>query len=217
MPEASVVFSSTIRGTGTQTCVQIRRHTSQFPMPKDFAKKKAPSRAATRHKPKSSVPGWVWLFTGTILGAFIMFLVRLSEMPSDPATAGSAKQSAAVSKPEEKEEPRFDFYHLLKENKVPVPEVEPNSRPASATPAEPEQYVLQVASFKASDDAEQLRAELILLNLDAHIETAKVRNGETWHRVLVGPFDSRSQLAKARSILVSNRLEALVLKRSAKG
>lgn len=186
-------------------------------MSKDFAKKKTSSRSATRNKPKSSVPGWVWLFTGTVLGAFIMFLVRLSEMPADSAPATESEPTTAAIKEEEKEQPRFDFYKLLKETKVPVPEVEPERKPTAKTPTEPEQYVLQVASFKAAGDAEQLRAELILLNLDAHIETAKVRNGETWHRVLVGPFDSRSKLAKARSILASNRLETLVLKRPAKG
>lgn len=184
-------------------------------MPKDFAKK-SPRRAATRNKPESKVPGWVWLFTGAILGAFIMFLVRLSEMPAGESTTRSPKtESTAKSDPAKKEQPRFDFYNLLKESEVSVPQAE--KKLPVAVPTEPQQFILQVASFKDASDAEQLRAELILMNLEAHVETAKVRNGETWHRVLVGPFDSRSKLAKARSILVSNRLEALVLKRAPQG
>lgn len=141
-----------------------------------------------------------------------MFLVRLSEMPvSDQPEETSASVPTAQ---EQKEQPRFDFYTILKESKVPVPVVEPSP---GAKPPPNEQYVLQVASFKKASDAEQLRAELILLNLEATVETAKVRNGEVWHRVLVGPFGSRSNLAKARSVLVSNNLEALVLKRATKG
>ena len=70
-----------------------------------------------------------------------------------------------------------------------------------------------MASFKSKNDAEHLRAQLILLNLTAQTERAKVRNGGVWHRVLVGPFTSRSKLAKARSTLLSNNHEALVLKR----
>ncbi|MFT5084484.1 MAG: cell division protein FtsN, partial [Lentisphaeria bacterium] len=76
-----------------------------------------------------------------------------------------------------------------------------------------DQFILQVASFKSLKDAERVRAELILLNLEAKTETAKVRNGETWHRVLVGPFESHSKLSKARNMLLTNRYEALVLKK----
>jgi cell division protein FtsN len=184
-------------------------------MPKDFAKK-SPRRAATRNKPESRVPGWVWLLTGAVLGAFIMFLVRLSEMPAGKSTRAPEPPTATkATNPAKKEQPRFDFYNLLKESEVPVPQAE--EKQSATVAAEPQQFILQVASFKDARDAEQLRAELILLNLEAHVETAKVRNGETWHRVLVGPFESRSRLAKARSILASNRLEALVLKRSPQG
>ena len=73
--------------------------------------------------------------------------------------------------------------------------------------------MLQVASFKNNSDAERVRAELILLNLNASIETATVSNGKTWHRIIVGPFTNRSKLSKARSTLISNRYEALVLKK----
>lgn len=182
-------------------------------MSKDFAKRDR-SRAATRPKPQSKVPGWVWLFTGTVLGAFIMFLVRLSEMPTSDQPEETSTPATASQEQKQKEQPRFDFYTILKESKVPVPVIEPSP---TAPPSPEEEYVLQVASFKKVGDAEQLRAELILMNLEATVETAKVRNGEVWHRVLVGPFGSRSNLAKARSILVSNDLEALVLKRAPRG
>ncbi len=180
-------------------------------MSKDFAKKTRP-RAATRTKPQSKVPGWVWLFTGTALGAFIMFLMRLSELPASEDSAADTT-TKVPSESSDDQQPRFDFYKLLKESEVPVPVYEPEES-AETAPEQLSQYLLQVASFKAAEDAEQLRAELILLNLTAHVETAKVRNGETWHRVIVGPFESRSKLAKARSILVSNKFEALILKRA---
>lgn len=170
------------------------------------------TRGASRASNPSRVPGWVWLFTGAVLGAFVMFLIRLAEVPPGGGAGTETAASAPAKAPEEQKQPRFDFYKILKETEVPVPTVEHDDAPVAA--ADTSQYILQVASFKGMDDAEQLRAELILLNLDAQVETARVRNGETWHRVLVGPFESRSKLAKARSILVSNRLEALVLKRS---
>lgn len=165
---------------------------------------------ATRHAEPSRVPAWVWLFTGAVLGAFIMFLMRLSEIEPSGKTASDTDPGAGRESQPQK--PRFDFYDLLKETHIPTTppgDTSTSSRP----PAVKQEYLLQVASFKSAADADQLRAELILLNLDAYIENAVIRNGETWHRVLVGPFTSKSKLAKARSILLSNRHEALVLKR----
>ncbi|BFM18319.1 SPOR domain-containing protein [Maricurvus nonylphenolicus] len=180
-------------------------------MSKDFAKK--PKKQAPPPKPKSQVPGWVWLFTGTVLGAFIMFLAHLSGIT--PAVEQPAKTVAkAEPKPEKTiPKPRFDFYKLLKESEVPVPEVD-NTAPTNA-PVDNLEYILQVGSFKRAADADRLRAELILMNLDTQIEKVTVRNGEVWHRVLVGPFQNRSKLAQARSTLVSNDINPLLLKRKA--
>ena len=190
-------------------------------MTQDFAKKPRPAakpkskRPAANNKrpaPKSQVPGWVWLFTGTVLGAFIMFLAYLSGItPSQPGittppVAEKAQPKAEVPKP------RFDFYQLLKETEVVVKDV-PVHTPQEKAAAEAQEFVLQVGSFKKSGDADRLRAELILMNLDAQVETVTVRNGETWHRVLVGPYQSQSKVAKARSTLVSNDIKPLLMKR----
>lgn len=170
------------------------------------------SNTRKNHEP-SRVPAWVWLFTGAVLGAFIMFLTRLSEIQPDQGKSNSSPKESA----KESQKPRFDFYSLLKETEVPTPKAAKpkTSQPQKISPKQ--EFLLQVASFQSMKDADQLRAELILLNLDAYTERAKIRNGETWHRVIVGPFTSKSKLSKARSILLSNRHEALVLKRSPQG
>ncbi len=167
------------------------------------------SSHAVRNSNQHGIPAWVWLFTGAILGAFVMFLLHLSEV--SPRDTGNDTQ-----KPEqaEKQKPRFDFYELLKESDIPIlTESEPNTNEQPLQSGPEVEYLLQVASFKSKEDAEQLRAQLLLLNLTAYTENAKIRNGETWHRVLVGPFKSKSKLSKARSTLLSNHHEALVLKR----
>lgn len=182
-------------------------------MARDYAKKKPPQASKRRVEPR--VPAWVWLFTGAVLGAFIMFLMRLADMAP---TATEEKQkvnkaSTAKTQPSE-QKPRFDFYDLLKEANVPTPRPSPASQGDKPTTQAPEtEYVLQVASFKSKEDAEALRAQLILLNLEATVQDATVRNGETWYRVLAGPYQSRSRMSKARSTLISNKYEALVLKR----
>ncbi|MFL0810368.1 MAG: SPOR domain-containing protein [Agarilytica sp.] len=164
-----------------------------------------------RPQPSSQVPAWVWLFTGAVLGAFVMFLLHLSEIK--PGSSEQANNKASAPAKEEKQKPRFDFYELLKESDIPILKSTDKERTPAQKAAAKHEYILQVASFKAKDDAERLRAELLLLNLEAYTEDAKIRNGETWYRVLVGPFTSTSKMSKARSILLSNRHEALVLKR----
>jgi len=178
----------------------------------DMPRKATTKRAATRRKPARSeprIPAWVWLFTGAILGAFIMFLVHLSKQTNTRVNPASVAEKKPTPKPEPK--PKFDFYELLKEQEVETPSSRPP--PKKAAPTEYTEYMLQVASFKNNSDAERVRAELILLNLNASIETATVSNGKTWHRIIVGPFTNRSKLSKARSTLISNRYEALVLKK----
>lgn len=163
---------------------------------------------------QSKVPGWVWLFTGTILGAFIMFLMRLSELqPSAPDTRRSAAAGAASEA--EPRQNRYDFYKMLKDTEVPVTASKPASLPQKAP--DDSHYLLQVASFRSASDAEQVRAEMLLLNLSARVETAKSDTGSTWHRVIVGPFDSRSQMAKAQSTLYDNRYAPMLLKRKRAG
>ncbi|UTF61668.1 SPOR domain-containing protein [Gilvimarinus sp. DA14] len=195
-------------------------------MTRDYAKKKRP--AAKKAAAKPQVPWWVWLFIGSMLGAFIMFLVYLagvspSQQALAPRQAAPAPQAtAAEPEPVEQEKndlpkPRFDFYKLLQESEVIVPATEPVETSQSATQEPAVEYLLQVGSFRNAEDADNLRAQLILLNLDARTEDVTIRNGERWHRVVVGPFDNQSRLAKARSTLVSNRYNALVLKRNPEG
>ena len=199
--------------------------------------KAAPKAKKTRRAPEppvKSIPGWMWLVVGLAMGAFVMFLVRLADVDTvEPASVAAPKAAPevkattrvappkAAAKPQAKpqaqaqpakaepQKPRFDFYHMLKENEVPV--AAPRGGETAAKPKPERIFILQVASFKKAEDAEQLRVELLLLNLDARTEEVKVRNGEIWHRVLTGPFKSRSQLAKARSTLISNGHQALVM------
>jgi cell division protein FtsN len=109
--------------------------------------------------------------------------------------------------------PRFDFYKLLQESETIVPATETinDDKPAQEQTTE---YILQVGSFPRVEDADKLRAQLILLNLDANIERVEIRKGEVWHRVVVGPFKNQNDLTSARSQLVKNEYNALVLKRA---
>jgi cell division protein FtsN len=72
------------------------------------------------------------------------------------------------------------------------------------------QFFLQAGSFRRKDDANSLRAQIILLGQSVQVESGTVRD-ETWYRVLVGPFASREQLGSAQKNLASHGYSNLLL------
>ena len=168
------------------------------------------------------------MLTGFALCAFIVFLMHLADLPvktppkladasphNEQTKSSSPTNGPATGEPEPpSQKPRYDFYRLLKENQAPVPaktESPGNTNPPIASNVDGS-FILQVASYKTPEDADQLRAKLLLLNLDAKVETVTLRNADVWHRVLIGPIKGHAELTKARTILSENKYEALVLK-----
>lgn len=89
-------------------------------------------------------------------------------------------------------------------------EVPPPAPPVIASAPLTTQFFLQAGSFRQRADADTLRAQIILLGQNVRVESGKVRD-ETWHRVLVGPFASREQLAAAQKTLAGNGFSNLLL------
>jgi len=191
-------------------------------MTQDFAKKKS-TRAKTTKKPtkrrtnsrkpiantNKKAPAWAWLLIGLFLGGFIVFLVHLTNNSVKKSSKTTAEKAV---KQKEKSQVEFDFYTILKEQ-----EVEVSAEVIANTPVnEPVEYLLQVGSFKKPTDADRLRAQLILLSLDVHTEKVVNKQQQQWHRVIVGPYQSRSKLSKAQSILASNEIKTLLIKRKLK-
>lgn len=186
-------------------------------MTQDFAKKKRASssqktpRKNSRRKPatkRPKAPTWAWLVIGLLLAALVTLLIYLANQPrTSEATEAVATQDTGEKKPPQ---PRFDFYRILKEQEV---EVRDRSDEITGTLPDNLTYYLQASSLRSRDDADKLRAQLLLQNLEAFVETTTTSKGETWHRVIVGPYKSRSKAAKARSILASKKLSPLLLKR----
>ncbi len=178
-------------------------------MSRDFAKKsRAPARRTSTDN--GPTPPWLWFVAGLVLGAFTASLYFIKNPVTTPAPKEEPKPKVVENKTPK---PRFDFYKLLQESEtiVPASETINEEKPAQEQSTE---YILQVGSFPRAEDADKLRAQLILLNLDATIEKVEIRKGEVWHRVVVGPFNNQNALTTARSQLVKNEYNALVLKRA---
>lgn len=196
-------------------------------MPRDYK-----SRAATRRKPKrKNAPGWVWLLAGLLVGLFVAFLVYLkTDAGSETSTVASLstetvsvppagtdvrdvrKETAKPIPPPPK--PRFDFYTILPQLEVVVPEEEiTGSKKQGVRQVEkPGTYLLQAGSFRSYDQADKLKAQLALLGLRTSIQSAAINAKETWHRVRVGPFDDLDELHAVRVQLAAHDIQAILIR-----
>ena len=181
----------------------------------------------TRRK-SSGPPAWVWSAVGLLIGLFVAFLVYLQMRPQTetpvprPAPLDIPSEQDARDVRKKKSEPvppppkpRFDFYDLLPEMEVIVPEQELQGEP---TPEgvkkveEPGTYLLQAGSFRNHEQADQLRARLALLGLETSIQTISVNDQKTWHRVRVGPYRNLTDLNRARALLKKNGVDAILIR-----
>lgn len=174
-------------------------------MTHDFAK-----RLSSVNPQTSSVPGWVWFLTGLVAGIFVSFLAYLWKfVPSDPQTTDIIELPKA--EPDQiVEEMQFDFYDLFPKSEVPIVE-EYNLEGLRVESEGPFAYLLQAGSFRDPNEADRLRAELILLGMEVFVKEIKV-DGNRWHRVMVGPLDTDLALNRAQDKLAEAAIESIPLK-----
>lgn len=73
-------------------------------------------------------------------------------------------------------------------------------------------YLLQAGSFRRTQDAEALRAELGLLGIEANIQRVELPGGETWHRVRIGPYSALGRVNEVRARMASQNIESILLR-----
>ena len=105
---------------------------------------------------------------------------------------------------------RFEYYNILPGNESKVTEQEIKQLNNDAQPKEA--YFLQVGAFKTEQEADNVKAKLALLGLEAIIQTATTPDHGVLHRVRVGPYADTSQLTKTRSDLVENGFKPDLIK-----
>jgi cell division protein FtsN len=112
------------------------------------------------------------------------------------------------------EKTRFEFYEMLPGNEEPVTEIELEK--AAEQPTLKDKYYLQVGSFKDTEDAENLKAKLAMLGMEAYVQSADLSEKGMWHRVRVGPFTKIDTIKKTRSSLLQSGIKANLIKIHAK-
>jgi cell division protein FtsN len=186
----------------------------------------------SRNKP---LPGWVWMLTGVALGLIVAFFVYLDsrrvikETRSNVfTTQGELQQNTVDQEQSPPTKRKFDFYTLLPELEVLVPESSRQEPYPSASPGtrsaevpQPDKkepmvstpstaYLLQVGSFQKHGEADSLKAQLALLGVESNIQTVNV-DKSTWHRVRVGPYRDRQRLNQIRVKLRKNNIDSMLM------
>jgi len=82
---------------------------------------------------------------------------------------------------------------------------------AAAPSAEGPHYVIQAGAFLGSNEAEALKAKIALTGQVARVEVAQI-NGNTVHRVRMGPYPNAASLAEAKSALAAHGIDAQAIK-----
>ncbi len=166
-------------------------------------KKRTSTKSATKTSPGKS--HWPWFFSGLISGLFVALIGFLGFFGTGSLQNINNTISSldAISGDPNDEGTDFGFYTRLSEAEVVVdvvavelqPEIEEN----------PNIYRVQAGSFNVLGDAEKLRAEIILIGLDASISQAEVL-GQTMYRVQAGPFVGNASADDAVDLLARNNL-----------
>ncbi|MFK7954564.1 MAG: SPOR domain-containing protein [Lysobacterales bacterium] len=175
------------------------------------------SRQAVRDGDHRVVPAWVWLLLGLAMGISLMvFLVMagfVRQPESDvPVPKPIAREADELVTPADEPKNEFDFFTVLPEMEVVIPENEirerVNEREELAASRGP--YLLQVASVRRADDAERMKAELAFLGVVAQVVEVKI-NDVRWHRIRVGPVANLRELDGIKRQLQNAGYNVLVL------
>ncbi len=190
-------------------------------MAKDYKHRTQNKKTASsyRQEPKS-LGLWRWMLITALIISFVVFLVYLSSLGSKQSTPQQVEPvatKAEAPKQEKKPEPgpvlpQFDFYTILPEKEVIVPDYEINTRAREERvgQAKTASYILQAGSFKEFKDADSLRAKLALMGIESKVEKAKIGN-VLWHRVKMGPYAQMSSVTTIRNRLRGNGIDVLVI------
>lgn len=182
------------------------------------------------------------IMIGIVIGVLISFGVvwtmnktplpfRDKGMRAERPANGEGEQEAPAplpGKPGDKvgsrssEKPRFEFYKILPGSEEAAPAARPAEGKAAdakageskakdaKAPAEP--LYLQVGAFQKSSDADNLKARLALIGMDAAVLEVEVPDKGKMYRVRTGPFSSVDEMNRARKELSENGVQTAPVK-----
>src|SRR6266436_4936527 len=176
-------------------------------------------------RPDSSGSFLIGLFFGFLLGlgvaagiAIYFFKTPIpfadrTRVPEKAPPAGQAvPEPPQAAKAEDK--PRFDFYRILpgKEETVTERQMREAAKQAGKPGAPKDTYFLQAGSFQNPADADNLKARLALMGMEANVEPANLAEKGVWYRVRLGPYTRVDEINRVRQQLTQNGVVASLVR-----
>lgn len=181
---------------------------SDQPQATVLSKPESPERAAAReteNQPSMPTFEFYTLLPETEViapGVTLPSNVTRPEVAEQPAESATSDTSASDDDP---------IAQVIAANMRPEEQVSTAQQPPAPTnTSAAKRYVLQAASFRDLSDAEQLRGRLRNLSLLAQISEVQA-DGNTWHRVQVGPYDDTRELNRAQDLMTTQGIEPLLI------
>jgi len=177
-----------------------------------------------------SAPGWVWMLFGLSLGLIVAIGVYL-RAPSAPRATGAASAAAApaAERPAERTTPRvasassrreapenrFDFYEILPQAEVVIPDestpARTGARPSRPALTPPGSFLLQAGSFSAAADADRMKANLALLGFESHVQRVTLEGDDVFNRVRIGPISDIEAAKRTQRQLRDAGIDTLLM------
>ena len=162
------------------------------------------------------------------------FSSRTQQPPRTAQPQGGAQQAPPASqgplalpgKPGDplprNDKPRFDFYEILQGDGDAVPDARPTAVPGGSRPAEAnkvqdgkdaikETVFLQTGSFLSAGDADNQKAMLAMMGIEAAVQQVMLQD-KVWYRVRLGPFRKIEEMNALRAELARQGVEANVVR-----
>lgn len=170
---------------------------------------------------------WLSFISGLALGLLVAFIVYVwrDDVPdvSNGGVLSKAEEIIFEKDPENTEfsdiaiddtpTPKFDFYNILPEVEVKVPDWQlERSENDAAENLEAGTYVMQVGSFKELKDADRAKAQLAFNGMHAKIHRVVINGQDVWYRVHLGPFRQPAEVQAMRKKLIESKRDFIVLK-----
>ncbi len=181
-------------------------------------------RTRSKSRQQQDYPGWAWMLFGLGIGLSVALAIYMKDREPAVTLPPAAREAAsavnaidndnvvATAAPvvDEPPERRFDFYHMLPNFEVIIPEQEPDvSQDIEKQAVErPGNYVLQAGSFTQYADADRRRAQLALQGIESRIQRVTI-DDKTYHRVRIGPTRDLEELNMLRDRLRQAKIDVL--------
>ena len=170
--------------------------------------------------PVRNLSVWKWMLITAFSISAVVLVVYVNSVKVkniDPKTVAQLSSTASIeseiikAKELELKAPQFDFYTILPEKEVVVPEYEikTRTREERVGQAKATQYMMQAGSYNGSKEAEQMRAKLAAMGIEANIQKAKVEN-TIRYRVKLGPFAQIASVNTINARLKQNGIDVIV-------